>query len=285
MPKDYLDQLAEFVATLRLQDLASSTVGAAKNVVLDTIGAINAGSRQPENANFARLASEMGGPGKSTLIGHLGTTQPLWATMVNATAGVALEMDEGSRLGGGHPSIHVTPAALAVGEDLGRSGAEVLESIIVGYEVTSRVGTATQARAEVHSHGTWGTIGAAAATSRLLKFRPGPDPTRAEPGRLNEPGQHLDSLFGRGHYPQLVPRQVRVSGNYGRAPGPVRFHRGCRWASRFIWQHFGERIRSRPRRGRTGDTGPIANRAELFQVPRLLLIQPPGAGRSAILDA
>lgn len=170
MTADYLDQLAEFVTGARLEELESSTVEAAKNVLLDTIGAILAGSRLPENAGLARLSQELGGAGPATLLGHSGKAQPLFAALVNATAGVSLEMDEGNRLGGGHPSIHVTPGAIAVAEELGSSGQAVLESIIVGYEVTSRIGTGTQTRAEVHSHGTWGTIGAAAATARLMGF-------------------------------------------------------------------------------------------------------------------
>ncbi len=170
MAKNYLDLLAQFVAESRWEDLRPSTIAAAKDVVLDTIGAILAGSRLSENANFASLAAAMSGPGTATVFGHAGRVQPVWATMVNATAGVSLEMDEGNRLGGGHPSIHVTPGAIAVGEDLGRSGREVMESIIVGYEVISRIGTATQIRPEVHSHGTWGTIGTAAATARLMGF-------------------------------------------------------------------------------------------------------------------
>ncbi|MFQ6028971.1 MAG: MmgE/PrpD family protein [Dehalococcoidia bacterium] len=170
MSADYLDQLAEFVAGTTLESLDQTTLAAAKKVALDTIGAILAGSRLPENAGLARLAREMGGSGPSTLLGHSGKAQPVFATLVNATAGVALELDEGSRLGGGHPSIHVTPGAIAVAEELGASGPAVLESVIVGYEVTSRIGTGTQTRAEIHSHGTWGTIGAAAATAKLLGF-------------------------------------------------------------------------------------------------------------------
>ena len=172
MAQDYLDQLAEFVAESRWEDLHPSTIAAAKDVVLDTIGAIIAGGRLDENANLARLATSMSGPGNATVFGHLNRVQPVWATMVNATAGVSLEMDEGSRLGGGHPSIHVTPGAIAVGEDRGASGRAALESVIVGYEVTSRIGSATQIRPEVHSHGTWGTIGTAAATARLMGFDP-----------------------------------------------------------------------------------------------------------------
>ena len=172
MPQNYLDQLSEFVAELRWEDLHPSTIAAAKDVVLDTIGAIVAGSRLEENANFARLAASMNGPGNATIIGHPHRVQPVWATMVNATAGVSLEMDEGSRIGGGHPSIHVTPGAIAVAEDLGAGGRALLESIIVGYEVTSRIGSGTQIRPEVHSHGTWGTIGTAAAAARLMGFDP-----------------------------------------------------------------------------------------------------------------
>ena len=172
MQQNYLDRLAEFVAETRWEDLHPSTIAAARDVALDTIGAILAGSRLPENANFAALAAGMSGPGRATILGHGHRVQPVWAAMVNATAGVSLEMDEGNRLGGGHPSIHVTPGAIAVGEELRCSGPDVLTSIIVGYEVISRIGAATTVKAEVHSHGTWGTIGTAAATARLMGFDP-----------------------------------------------------------------------------------------------------------------
>ena len=81
-------------------------------------------------------------------------------------------MDEGNRLGGGHAAIHVIPPALAVAEEVGASGRQFLESVIVGYETTSRIGTGTLVNSEVHSHGTWGTIGATAATARLLALGP-----------------------------------------------------------------------------------------------------------------
>ena len=168
---DYLDKLARFVVETRLEDLAHSTVSAARDVVLDTIGAILAGSRLPENANLAQLAQTMSGTGHATILGLPGAkAQPVFAALVNATAGVALELDEGSRLGGGHPSIHVTPGAIAVAEEQDASGKAALEAVIVGYEVTSRIGAGVQAKAEVHSHGTWGTIGAAAATAKLLGY-------------------------------------------------------------------------------------------------------------------
>jgi 2-methylcitrate dehydratase PrpD len=76
-------------------------------------------------------------------------------------------MDEGNRWGGGHPAIHVLPATLAVAEELGVDGRRFIEALVAGYEVTSRLGGASRVRPNVHSHGTWGTAGAAVAVARL----------------------------------------------------------------------------------------------------------------------
>ena len=166
----YLDHLAQFVCDTRLEVLETSTVNAAKSVVLDTIGAMLAGSRLPENTKLAQLAAKTGGQGPATLLGQTGSAPAVFAALSNATAGVALEMDEGNRHGGGHAAIHVIPAALAVAEERGSSGKEFLESVIAGYEVTSRIGTGTQVKKSVHSHGTWGTIGSAVVTAKLMGF-------------------------------------------------------------------------------------------------------------------
>ena len=173
---EYLDRLSRFVCETLLQDLDDAAVVSAKTVVLDTIGAILAGSQLDENRGLAGLTVRLGGEGEATILGQPDRAKPVFACLANGTAGVALEMDEGNRIGGGHAAIHVIPAALAVAEESAASGRAFLESVIVGYEVTSRIGTGTQVKPDVHSHGTWGTLGAAAATARLLGF--GPESTR-----------------------------------------------------------------------------------------------------------
>lgn len=165
---DYLDRLARLARQIRVADLSDSAVAAAKAVTLDTVGAILAGSRLAENARLAGLMAERSGPRTATLIGHCRRAEPMFAALANGTAGVSLEVDEGNRFGGGHPAIHVLPAALAVGEEIGADGRRFIEALVAGYEVTSRIGSATRARPNVHSHGTWGTIGAAVAVARLL---------------------------------------------------------------------------------------------------------------------
>lgn len=169
MPAGYLDRLARLATLTRFDQLGDATVAAAKQVVLDTLGAILAGSRLTENTRLAQLAAARSGPRTATLIGHAGRAEPMLAALANGTAGVALEVDEGNRWGGGHPAIHVLPAALAVGEERGVGGRGLLESLVAGYEITSRLGGATWPRPNVHSHGTWGTVGAAVAVARLLE--------------------------------------------------------------------------------------------------------------------
>jgi 2-methylcitrate dehydratase PrpD len=167
---DYLDRLAAFVAETDVKRLPDAAVRAARLVLLDTLGAMAAGSALPENRRLAASMLARRSRATATVVGHGGKADPLLATFVNATAGVALEVDEGSRLGGGHPAIHVIPAALAVAEDLGAGGRRLLEGIIAGYEVCSRLGSATTPRPNVHSHGTWGTIGSAVAVAKLAGF-------------------------------------------------------------------------------------------------------------------
>ena len=164
---DYLGRLARPAAGVRCDALPRATVDAAKAVVLDTFGAILAGSRLDENAKLADVCADRSGHRTATIIGRAHKAEPMFAALANATAGVALEVDEGNRWGGGHPSIHVLPAALAIAEELGAGGRAFIEALIAGYEVTSRLGGATRQHIDVHSHGTWGTPGAAVAAARL----------------------------------------------------------------------------------------------------------------------
>ena len=139
-------------------------------MVLDTVGVILAGSRLPENSSLAHQVAKRSRPATATVFGHPLNAEPMLATLVNATAGVALEMDEGNRFGGGHPSIHVMPGTLAVAEEMGVDGPRFIQAMLVGYEMESRIGGATLARPNVHSHGHWGVIGTAVAVAKLKGY-------------------------------------------------------------------------------------------------------------------
>ena len=91
--------------------------------------------------------------------------------MINGAAGHALDFDDTSAVMGAHASVPLLPAVLAVAEEQGRSGADVLTAYVVGMEVQSRIGTSigTEHYAKGwHTTSTIGVFGAAAATSWLL---------------------------------------------------------------------------------------------------------------------
>jgi 2-methylcitrate dehydratase PrpD len=228
---DYLDRLARVAARTRFAELSQETVAAAKDVILDTLGAILAGSRLPENVRLARVVAERSGPRTATLLGHAERAEPMLAALTNATAGVALEVDEGNRWGGGHPAIHVLPAALAVGEERRADGRRLIESLVAGYEVTSRLGGATTVRPNVHSHGTWGTVGAAVAVARLFD---------RDAAALRQVINLADTLLRRRHDPEPLSRSRRSAGHSRGPPPRLRLRRALR--------RPGRRLRHHPRR-------------------------------------
>jgi 2-methylcitrate dehydratase PrpD len=167
---DYITELARLVVETRAEDLPTDVTCQAKLVLLDTVGVTVGGSGLPEVAALARAWTGHQGPATATILGR-GLKAPVKeAAFVNGCAGVALELDEGYRFAGGHPAVHVLPAALALAEARRLPGREVLVAFVVGYEVAARVGMAARLRPMVHPHGTWGVLGAAAAAARLLGF-------------------------------------------------------------------------------------------------------------------
>lgn len=163
-----IDDLVEFVAHTHYDNIPVSVIDRAKLVLLDTVAAILGGSQASEIRNLARLASQSSTTKSSTLFGHRGLASCGWASLVNATGGTSTELDEGNAYAKGHPAIHTIPAALALGEELDSTGRDVLLSIVLGYEVATRVGTACDLRNGAHPHGTWGTLGAATAVAKLM---------------------------------------------------------------------------------------------------------------------
>jgi 2-methylcitrate dehydratase PrpD len=93
------------------------------------------------------------------------------AALVNGAAGHALDYDDTHSLMSGHPTVPVLPAALALAEDLDRSGAELLAAFVAGVEVECRlaagIGPSHYAKGW-HVTSTMGVFGATAAASHLL---------------------------------------------------------------------------------------------------------------------
>ncbi len=85
-----------------------------------------------------------------------------------------LEMDDLHKQSVTHPGCVVVPAAIAIAANEGRSGKDLLDAILIGYEAMCRVGNAT-GRAHYkhwHSTSTCGPFGSALAAGHLLGLNP-----------------------------------------------------------------------------------------------------------------
>ncbi|MED4017710.1 MmgE/PrpD family protein [Sutcliffiella cohnii] len=76
---------------------------------------------------------------------------------------------------GFHPGVTIIPASLLKAKEVGASGEELLKSIIIGYEVSGRIGKSISPSHRYkgfHATGTIGVFGSAAATAYLEKLKP-----------------------------------------------------------------------------------------------------------------
>lgn len=164
---DYLDTLSQFSADLDYSKLDSSVKEQVGWILADTVAAMVAGSAEPELRAIANKQTGAPSQHAAQLIGLGRNSTPEAAAFINGTAGTFLEMDEGNRFSRGHPAVHVIPAALAISQERDASAESFLAAVVVGYEVGSRLGAASQLRGAMHPHGTWGTLGAGAACARV----------------------------------------------------------------------------------------------------------------------
>ena len=92
------------------------------------------------------------------------------AALINGTAAHTVELDDIFRDGIYHPGAPTIAAALALAQASGASGEQFLRAVIVGYEISTRIGAAmgTAHYKYWHNTGTIGSFGAAAAAATLL---------------------------------------------------------------------------------------------------------------------
>jgi 2-methylcitrate dehydratase PrpD len=115
----------------------------------------------------------MGGSEEATIVGGGAKVPTIQAAFVNGTTANALDYDD-TLLGIGHPGASIIPAALAIGEWTNASGRDVLNAILIGYDVGDRIGLAIQPTYErlqnVWGVGTWQTFSAVVAAAKVLNL-------------------------------------------------------------------------------------------------------------------
>jgi len=163
--------VADFISTTKYQALPSEVQYQAKRCFLDILGATLAGTTTPVGHLMARYAVDQHNGSEATILMANHKASIVGATLANAFAANALDIDDGYRLIKGHPGANIFPAALAIAEKEGKSGEELLEALVIGYEVAIRAGLILHdIYSSYHGSGSWGALGAAAAATKLLSL-------------------------------------------------------------------------------------------------------------------
>ncbi len=169
-----IQTVIDYVRGLAYQDVPPAIVQKAKDVILDEIGVILAASRYPAGKIATEIAREQGGSPQSSIMGADLKTSMVNAALANGIMAHAEDYDDVGLAIGGHPSVPMLPAVLALGEKCKASGKEVVEAYLVGFEVESRIGRGIMPSGHYqrgwHATATNGTLGAAAAGAKLLKL-------------------------------------------------------------------------------------------------------------------
>jgi 2-methylcitrate dehydratase PrpD len=162
MATDGLPHACRFFAGLSFSAIPAHVIHHAKLVLLDTLGVIVSGSRtRTVEAFVERLPGGHLKRGGVTCPGRPGSFNPIWAALINGTAGSSLEFEEGHSRAMGHPAVQIVPAVLSETEAHGLSGKDLLRGLVCGYEMAARVSRAALMRKGLHPTGTWGTVGSA----------------------------------------------------------------------------------------------------------------------------
>lgn len=167
---EYLKKLAAFCGEASLDTLGAEVIERVRWIIADSIPVIAAGMQMPEMKALVETHLKAATSGAACVFGAGRKALPIDAALLNGTAGTWLELDEGNLFAKGHPGIQVVPAAVAVAQELGATGADLLLSVALGYEVSSRIHRAADVKIAVHPHGTYGVIGAALAVGKLKGF-------------------------------------------------------------------------------------------------------------------
>ncbi len=163
-------RLAEFVIDTRTTDIPAPVLAGSRYALIDTLGCALAGALEPAAELAAQWAQEMGAPGKATVWGRNLTTSAVEAAFANGIAGHALDFDDSLPSLRGHPSTTMGPAALAVGEVAGASGADVLAAFALGLEVAGKIGRALGPGHYVRGWHTTATGGIFSATTTAARL-------------------------------------------------------------------------------------------------------------------
>lgn len=169
-------RIADYICKVEFSTLPAEVIEKVKELFLDFLGITIAGSvsNSPQRIIISDAILEMGGLRESRIIGTEFKVPCINAAMVNSITCSVLELSDGDNATLSHHGQVVIPAALGIAEKLGKGGMNIIEGIVCGYEIMSKIGSlilpCSMDERGFAPSGILGSFGAAAAGSRILQL-------------------------------------------------------------------------------------------------------------------
>ena len=166
--------LAKFAAELEFNKIPENILNYLKLLFLDGVGCCIHGNTLEWTKTLEEVVTNKEDNNQCSIIGTNKKTTLLNAVLINSTAGHGFESDDIHRESILHPNSIVVPVSINVAEKIGNiNGKKFLTSVVAGYEVATRIGSAAGTELLLrgfHPQGTHGTIAAAITAGKLMDF-------------------------------------------------------------------------------------------------------------------
>jgi 2-methylcitrate dehydratase PrpD len=164
-------RLARWAVQSRGAPLSAPVLHHAIRAVIDWHASVYPGfETEPVRLLIATLAEDLDRGDARLATGRRATTRA--AAFINAAAAHAAEVDDSFREAMYHPGAATIAASFAAAQACGLAGSQFLRAVVVGYELSTRIGM-VMGRAHYkywHNTGTVGTFGAAAAAAEVMQL-------------------------------------------------------------------------------------------------------------------
>ena len=164
-------QIAELAAGFRLEEVPAPVIARAKLHILDALGLGLASHAYEYGRRSLDGVVGIGETGNCSVIGSAARLTPRDAALVNGILIHGLDFDDTHLASIIHPTCTALPAALALGEHLDSSGAEMLAAFLAGAETGIRLGLAVNGgfhHVGYHATGVVSHFASAVTAGRLL---------------------------------------------------------------------------------------------------------------------
>lgn len=168
--------VAEFATDLKLSDIPDNVLWHAKGLLLDQLGIQLACRDLPWVSQLRSYVEDTARPGNCTVVGTFLRLNPEAAALINGTSGHAFEADDYCPTASAHPGCVAVPPALALAEELRKTGEDLLVAFVAGAETVVRLARATMPsmlyERGFHETCAHGVFGSAVASATLVGLSP-----------------------------------------------------------------------------------------------------------------